>query len=165
MKQEALPEMVSIPGASGFLNAATLANQRGIAAGRSSLLDGGFSAPDLLEVGRRINRNNVGLSGNARRVNKRFLEGSASTFNAIFSLGVGNTSSIEALQKGILALRSKAPQSGLSRSIQADIAATQSEALNSALEAEEAAKEAAKSLSGSSSSVLSSSGSAFNVTT
>lgn len=110
----------TIPGASGFLNASTLANSRGIAAAQPSLLDGGFSAPDLLEVGRRINRNKIGLSGNARAVNKRFLESSTSNFNALFSLGVGTTSSIEGLQKGVLALRSSVPQSQLAREIRED---------------------------------------------
>ncbi|MBL4805175.1 MAG: hypothetical protein JKY71_09945 [Alphaproteobacteria bacterium] len=155
--------MVSIPGASGFLNAATLANKRGIAASPTSLLNGGIGAPDLLDVGRRINRNSIGLSGNARAVNKRFLESSTSTFNAIFSLGVGNTSSIEALQKGILALRSKAPSNGLARSIQEELGISGSETLDSAVEAEKAAKEASDSLSRSSSSVLGNSGSAFSV--
>ncbi len=112
--------MATIAGASGFLNSATLANTRGIAAGQTSLLDGGFSAPDLLEVGRRINRNSVGLSGNARAVNKRFLESSASNFNAIFSLNVGTTSSVEALQQGILALRSGLSENQIARSLRQD---------------------------------------------
>lgn len=153
----------TIPGASGFLNAATLANTRGVAAGSSSLLNGGLSSPDLLDVGRRINRNNIGLSSNARAINKSFLSSSTSTFNAIFSLGVGTTSSIEALQQGILALRSQVSPNNLSRAVQEDIAAVESEALATAAEAEEAAREAAESVR-SSSSVLSNSGSAFSTT-
>ncbi len=110
----------SIPGASRFANAATLANVRGVAASQPSLLDGGFSAPDLLEVGRRINRNSVGLSSNARAANKRFLESSTSNFNSLFSLNVGTTSSVEALQQGILALRSGLSDNQIARDLRED---------------------------------------------
>lgn len=126
----------TIPGASGFLNAATLANSRGIAAAQPSLLDGGFSAPDLLEVGRRINRNSVGLSSNARAANKRFLESSTTNFNAIFSLNVGTTSSVEALQQGILALRSGLSDNQIARSLRQDDGGVGSSATGSTIDTE-----------------------------
>ena len=152
--------MVTIPGASGFLGSATLANVRGISPAGGSFLEN--QTIDLLDVGRRINRNNVGLSNNARRINKQFLQSSASQFNAIFSLNIGTSSSLEALQTGILALRSQTPSSGLSREIAAEIEGTGSEILDDAV-AEEQAAAASESLSNSDTSLLdSNSGSLFD---
>ncbi|MEO5365353.1 MAG: hypothetical protein H7831_03160 [Magnetococcus sp. WYHC-3] len=52
-----------------------------------------------------------GLSSRARQINDQFLSSTASTFNAIFSLNVGTTSSVEALQLKIKALRASLPES------------------------------------------------------
>lgn len=108
--------MTTIAGASGFLNAATLANARGVSAVQPSVLgEGGLGAVDILDIGRNATGiDGIGLSSNARSLNKQFLESSSSNFNALFSLGVGTTSSVEGLQQQILALRSGLPESRLS---------------------------------------------------
>ena len=107
--------MTTIAGASGFLNAATLANVRGVSAVQPSVLgEGGIGAVDLLDIGRASAPRGIGLSPQARALNKTFLESSTSQFNALFSLGVGTTASIEGLQQQILALRSSVPESALS---------------------------------------------------
>ena len=78
--------MVTIPGASGYLSAATLANRQGISAGQATVLgDGGIGAVDILDIGRSNRVDGIGLSRNARFLNKQFLESTTANFNAIFS--------------------------------------------------------------------------------
>jgi len=105
--------MVTIPGASQFLGASTLANLRGTPAQQSNVLGEG-SATSLLDVGRSLATPGVGLSASARQLNSQFIESSKTQFNALFSLGIGQTSSIEGLQQQILALRSSLPDSKIS---------------------------------------------------
>jgi len=114
--------MTSIPGASQFLNSATLANQQGLGAGQATVLgDGGIGSVSLLDVGRSsLFDSGVGLSARARQLNNDFINSTASTFNQIFSLGIGATASIEGLQQQILALRANTPDSQLSRDLQQD---------------------------------------------
>lgn len=111
--------MTTIPGASTYLTAATLANKQGFASASSSLFgEGGIGAPDLLEAGRRIQRDNgIGLSAQSRALNKQFLDKSKSGFNGLFSLGVATTVSIEAITKKINALRSTLPESQIAESL------------------------------------------------
>lgn len=111
---------MGVAGASRFLGAATLANTQGIAAQQPSLLGQGGSATSLLDVGRANSVSGVGLSSNARALNNQFLESSSSTFNQIFSLGIGATASIEGLQQQILALRAGIPDSQLAPSLRQD---------------------------------------------
>jgi len=109
--------MTTIPGASQFLGAATLANSQGTAAVQSTVL-GESSATSLLDVGRSgLFDNGIGLSASARALNTQFIESNSSTFNAIFSLGLGSTATLEGLQQEILALRGSIPESGLARSL------------------------------------------------
>lgn len=110
--------MTTIAGASQYLNASTLANARGRAPSLPTLLgDGGMGGVDLLEVGRRVNRSGIGLSANARALNKQFLNQTASGFNSIFSLSTAAIGSIETMQQQINAIRASIPESQLARGI------------------------------------------------
>lgn len=107
--------MTSVAGASQYRTAAILANQQGYTSASSNLVES-LGAVDILDVGRSLyGDNGIGLSSSARSLNKQFLESSSSTFNTIFSLGVSETSSVEALQTQIAALRASLPESSLSR--------------------------------------------------
>lgn len=107
--------MVGIPGSSKFLGAATLANRQGLAAQTPNLL-GESNIPSILESGRNINSGNgIGISDSARAFNQQFLNRTAD-INAMFSLGVGASATIEGLQQQILALRAKLPDSSISPS-------------------------------------------------
>ena len=114
--------MTSVPGASGFLNAATLANSQGIGAQQATVLgDGGIGGVDILDVARaNAPDNGVGLSSRARLLNKQFLDSSSSTFNAIFSLGLGGSATLEGLQQQILALRAGLSDDQLAPSLRQD---------------------------------------------
>ena len=148
--------MASIPGASAFLSSARLANSQGLNPSTPSIFgnSGGLDAAGILEVGRRINRSGIGLSSRARAANKQFLSSAASNANTMFSLGVAETSSIEALQKKILALRSSLPESQLSRAVRGQTDAVGTDAIDDFDDSEE--------IQGSSSSVLSSGSSLFS---
>ena len=108
--------MTSVPGASRFLNAATLANLRGIPAQQGTVLSD--SSVSILSVGRSglMNAGGVGLSASARALNETFLN-RTSDINAMFSLGTGSGATIEGLQQQILALRASLPESALSRDL------------------------------------------------
>ena len=110
--------MVTIPGASGFLGAATLANVRGIGAQAPTLLGEG-SATGLLESGRNLAAGGFGISSSARALNQQFLNNSTD-INAMFSLAVGPDATIEGAQQIILALRGSIPESQLSRAVRGD---------------------------------------------
>lgn len=101
--------MTTIPGASQFLNSATLANTQGLGAQPATVLgDGGIGGVDILDVARgNAPDNGIGLSSRARLLNQQFLDSTSTTFNEIFSLGLGSTATIEGLQQEILALRSQ----------------------------------------------------------
>jgi hypothetical protein len=109
---------VIVPGASKYLNAATLANKKGIAAQGSSLLSGsGSSAASLLDVGRAINSGfGPGLSQTARALNNQMMN-NQDTINKLLSLTVGAGATVEGASTIIKALRSKVPVSQLSDSV------------------------------------------------
>lgn len=151
---------MSVVGASRFLNSATLTNTRGISPASTNLLDN--ISNSLLDAGRRINRSGIGLSKGARANLKR-LQNSAADFNALFSLGGGGSTSIEAVQTQILALRAQTPTNRLSREVRETIEDVNSEPINEALEEEQDAAEADDASSSDTSSVLSN-GSVFDST-
>ena len=100
--------MTTIPGASQFLNSATLANRQGLSAVQPSVLgEAGIGAIDILDIGRINNSTGIGLSASARALNKQQLSASTANFNALFSLGAGPDATIEGAQQQILALRSR----------------------------------------------------------
>ncbi len=108
--------MATIPGASQYLGAATLANQRGIPAQTASLLDD-FSS-SILDVGRRLTGNNgIGISGAARALNNKFLN-RASEINQLLSLTIGPDATPEGASQQILALRAGLSTSELSPDLQ-----------------------------------------------
>ena len=106
--------MALISGASGFLNSAMLANQRGQSASAPSLL--GNSSVSLLDVGKRLSPSGIGLSSRARALTNSFLSNTSSVGNALLS-APAEANSTKNLQKQILALRSSLPASSLSRSV------------------------------------------------
>ena len=79
--------MTTIPGASQFLGAATLANVRGTPAQSSTVL-GESSATSLLDVGRSLATPGVGLSAQALALNTQFLNSSREQYHSLFSYPV-----------------------------------------------------------------------------
>ena len=110
--------MVTIPGASQFLNASTLANVQGVAAQSPTLL-GETSTASLLEAGRGLAVSGIGLSSSARALNQQFLDRSADV-NALFSLGAGGDATIEGAQQQILALRGRLSDSQLAPGLRSE---------------------------------------------
>ncbi|MEM6780987.1 MAG: hypothetical protein AAF569_03900 [Pseudomonadota bacterium] len=109
--------MTSVPGASRFLNAATLANQQGLSPSTTSLLSNtATSATSLLDAGR-INNNGIGLSASARAQTRQFLDATATGFNQIFSLNGVEFGTNESLQQKILALRASVPESKIAEDL------------------------------------------------
>lgn len=108
--------MTTVAGASRYLNSSTLANAKGISPYTASLLDGGMGAQSLLDSGRRINRSGIGISANSRALTEQFLS-RQSQVNAMFSLGVGASLSVEGLLTKIKALRSTLPLSQIDPSL------------------------------------------------
>ncbi len=103
--------MPTIPGASQFINAATLANRQGLAAQAPTVLDN--TGADLLNTGRRLSGGlGVGISANARALNQNFLN-RTTDINALLSLAAGSDATPEGVAQEILALRSRLPQSSL----------------------------------------------------
>ena len=113
--------MTSVAGASRFYNASSLANVRGLAAQSSNLLGSLASSINLLDFGRQNAIKGIGLSSNARLLNKQYLDSNKSTYNQIFSLGLGTTATVEGLQQNILALRAKTPDHKLARSLRGSV--------------------------------------------
>lgn len=108
---------MGVAGASRYLNAATLANQRGFVSAQTDLISN-FGSIDLLDIARGgLKNNGIGISSNARALNKSFLSSSSQLFNSVFSLNVAGTSSVEGLQTQIAALRSSLPESSLARDL------------------------------------------------
>ncbi len=108
--------MATIAGASQYLNAATLANTKGLSAQSPSLLGNSASPTGLLDVGRRLSVRGIGLSSSARQLNQQFLNRTAD-INELLSLTVGPSATVEGMQQQILALRAGTPTSQLARSL------------------------------------------------
>ncbi len=107
--------MPTIPGASQFINAATLANRQGLAAQAPTVLDN--NGADLLSIGRRLSGGNgIGISASARALNQSFLN-RTSDINALLSLAAGTDATEEGVAQEILALRARLPQSDLARDL------------------------------------------------
>lgn len=110
--------MTTIAGSSRFLGASTLANLRGLAAQTPTVLSNS-SSTSLLDSGRKLAVRGFGVSSRARALNTQFLNNSAN-INAMFSLGVGYSATIEGLQQKILALRAGLSDAQLARSLRAE---------------------------------------------
>ena len=98
------------------MNSATLSNLQGFA-GTSTTFLAEANGFDLLSVGRRINRNNVGISPEARARNQQIRDQSASSFNQIFSLSGVEFGTNETLQQKILAIRAGLPETAVRRDL------------------------------------------------
>lgn len=110
---------MTVAGASRFINAATLANQQGLAAQSPTVL-GETSTASLLDTGRgAFGNNGIGLSANARALNDQFF-GRTADVNSLFSLAAGPDATIESAQQQILALRAGLSDSQLAPSLRAD---------------------------------------------
>lgn len=110
--------MTTVAGASRYLLSSRLANEQGLSAQSTSLLDGsGSSAVSILNVGRRLaSGNGIGLSASARALNEQFLNRS-SDINEMFSLGVGPAATLDGMSQEILALRAGLSDRQVSRSL------------------------------------------------
>ncbi len=102
---------MGIAGASRFLNSSILANTQGLAAQTNSVLNEAAGGISLLDAGRRINRSGLGISVESRQRIDRLIEGNSSTFNTLFSLSGGGSSTVEASLAQIAALQSSTPVS------------------------------------------------------
>ncbi len=95
---------MSIAGASQYRYAAILANEQGLSAQSSGLVSD-LGTVDLLDLARSTSGSSIGLSSSARQLNKQFLSSTSTNFNAIFSLSVADSATIEGLTAEINALR------------------------------------------------------------
>lgn len=105
-----------VAGASQYRYSAILANTQGRAAIQTNI--GDFMGVDMLDVGRSINRNGIGLSPRSRQLARQFMENTSGAFNQLFSVGMTQTSSVEAMQIQINALRATSSERGLARQFQ-----------------------------------------------
>jgi hypothetical protein len=109
--------MTSVPGASRYLNAATLANTRGLAAQSPTLLGSSATTLNILDAGRNALRvPGFGVSSSARSLNQQFLS-NTSMMNELLSLGLGPGATAEGAAQQIRALRATLPISELHRSV------------------------------------------------
>jgi hypothetical protein len=108
--------MASVAGASRYLLTATLANTKGLAAQSSVNFLSGTSTASLLESGRNISNVGIGISSSARALNNQLL-GNSTAVNTLFSLSAatGASTDVDAARQQILAIRSRTPDSQLSR--------------------------------------------------
>ena len=125
--------MVTIPGASGFLNASTLANTRGLSAQSTSLLGNSATTTSLLDAGRSLTSNNgIGLSASSRALTNQLLQNTAAEANALFSLAGGGSATVEASQTQILGLRASLPDSAIRADLREVVLNEDGEVLNDA---------------------------------
>lgn len=104
--------MTTIAGASQYLTASTYANTTGESAQPTTLMSS--STVDIVDIARGLYSDlGVGISSNARALNKEFLSSSSGTFNTLFSTAISGTSTIENLQTQILGLRASLPSSSI----------------------------------------------------
>jgi hypothetical protein len=98
--------VATIPGASRFLNAATLAAKNGTPARADDLLSRFSGSASLLNVGRNNSVPGIGLSASSRALTQDLLNKSSQSANGLFSATVGAAATVEGLQTQILAIRS-----------------------------------------------------------
>ena len=103
--------MTLVAGASRYLAQSTLTNVQGVAAQSSSLLNVAAGATGILDVGRNLEVQGVGISNRARNLNRQFLESTSGTYNQLFSASGGGSSTVEGALTQIKALQSSVPTS------------------------------------------------------
>lgn len=114
--------MTLVSGASQYLSQTTLENVSGTSglATTNVLETSGATTASLLDLARVNAVKGVGLSANARLLNKQLLEQTANGFNQLFSLGatIGDTDSITTK---ILAIRSSLPEEQIVESLRGTV--------------------------------------------
>ena len=103
--------MTLIAGASRYLTQSTLTNQQGFAAQSSNLLGVAAGSTGILDVGRNLEVQGVGISSRARNLNRQFLESTSGTYNQLFSASGGGSASVESALVQIKGLQSSVPTS------------------------------------------------------
>lgn len=97
--------MTLIAGASRFLNQSALASKQGSVFQAPSVLGTGTAGTaNLLDVGRR-NSSGIGLSSNARVLNRQLIDTNTSLYNGLFSLAGGGSATVDSARTQILGLR------------------------------------------------------------
>lgn len=128
--------MTLVAGASQFLNSSILANSQGLSAQTNSVLSEAAGGVSLLDAGRRINRSGIGISNQSRQRIDALLDSRSATFNELFSLSGGTSSTVDAAITQIAALRSSVPTSRNSLAVLeasgGDAAAAEAEILEAA---------------------------------
>ena len=103
--------MTLVPGASRFLNQATLSALQGSTFQAPTLLGESTLGLSLLELGRStLPDNGIGISRQARILNNQQLNSSAASFNQLFSLGAGSAT-VESAVAQIKGLQATVPVS------------------------------------------------------
>jgi len=103
--------MVTIRGASQFLNQATLTNTRGVAAQATTVLGEAAGGVGILDIGRNLASPGIGISNNARALNRQFLSSTSGTYNALFSASGGGSATVDASLTQIRGLQATVPAS------------------------------------------------------
>lgn len=103
--------MTLIAGASRFLSTSTLASSQGSTFQAPSVLGTSTAGTaNLLDVGRR-NSSGIGLSSNARVLNRQLIDTNTSLYNGLFSLAGGGSATVDSARTQILGLRASVPAS------------------------------------------------------
>lgn len=97
--------MTSVPGASRYLAQTMYSQKVGSTFSAGDVLSQSGLGGDLLEAASNLKVSGIGISGNARMLNKAQLKNS-STINTMFSLTGGSSASVETAQTQIKALQS-----------------------------------------------------------
>lgn len=114
---------MAVAGASRFIGAATLANTQGRPAAQSSVLGGG-SAQSLVDAAKAFRvEGSPGLSASARQGINSFLNATGGSSGSLFGLTTGSALSTADLATQINALRSSLPESQISDTVKASLAA------------------------------------------
>ncbi len=103
--------MTLVAGASRYLTQSTLTNQQGVAAQSSNILGVAAGSTGILDVGRNLEVQGVGISSRARQLNRQLLESTAGTYNQLFSASGGGSSSVDAALTQIRGLQATVPTS------------------------------------------------------
>ncbi len=96
--------MALIAGASAYYYSSSLSNSHRLTVSTDNLL--GRNTGSLLDAGRRINRNGIGLSSSARQLTQKFLNDSGGLANTLLSASA-DLNTTDNLKTRILAIRAR----------------------------------------------------------
>ncbi len=103
--------MARIPGASQFLNQATLTNLKGYSAVSSNFLGTAAGSVSILDIGQNLASPGIGISNRARNLNRQLIDQNAGNANQLFSASVNGSATVENALTQIKGLMSKVPSS------------------------------------------------------